>query len=136
MKDLCSGQISEGSKREFISSASLDDHGQLVVTLEGIIRVDDSTQLLSGYIRELARSLASLQVPAALVDFTRLRFCNSTGFYAVMDILDAVYKQVSGPVTLRRLAEDEWHTETLPLLLIALGDGTGARTSFEDVAAP
>lgn len=136
MTDLCSGQISEGTKRVFTSAATLDDDNRLVVTLEGIIRVDDSSQLLSGYVKELDRMLSSLQVSMAFIDCTRLRFCNSTGFYAVMDILETIFAHVPGQVTIRRLSDDEWQTETLPLLLIAIGDSVVARTGYEEVTEP
>jgi hypothetical protein len=68
-----------------------------------------------------------------VIDFSELEFCNSNGFYVIMDIIETVYGKVSGPVLVRRLEEDDWQQETLPILLNLDEASVAARTTFEDV---
>jgi len=133
MKKLCCGEITEGNRTVFSSFAALDDEHRLVVQFDGVIRVADPYPLLCGYLKELKQVLPQLEACSALVDFVKMRFCNSNGFYVVLDILEAVYGLVPGSVTIRRLAEDDWQVETLPILLRALGEDTCARTIFDNV---
>ena len=67
------------------------------------------------------------------MDFTGLSFCNSNGFYVIMDITELIYQSVDGPVVVKRLEEDDWQQETLPILLDIEEEEVGARTLFEDV---
>lgn len=67
------------------------------------------------------------------LDFTELRFCNSNGFYVIMDIVEAAYQNVPGQVTVRRLLGDDWQQETLPILLNADEEAISQRTSYSDV---
>ncbi len=68
-----------------------------------------------------------------MLDFTELEFCNSNGFYVIMDIVELVYLLLPGPVLVRRLQEDDWQQETLPILLNLDEETIAARTTFEDV---
>lgn len=132
MDEVC-GRIYEGTRRVFLVQAASSEPDMLVVNFEGMIRVDDSGKILSGYIKELDRFLSEHVAAKAMLDFTKLQFCNSTGFYTVMDILEVVYRKVPGRVLIRRLTDDDWHTETLPLLLVALGPDVAVRTDYQDV---
>lgn len=133
MNEVC-GRIYEGTRRVFLVQAANSEADTLLVSFEGIIRADDSGKILSGYIKELDRFLSEHAAVNAVLDFTKLQFCNSTGFYTVMDILDVVYRRVPGRVLIRRLADDDWHTETLPLLLVTLGADVAVRTIYQDVS--
>jgi hypothetical protein len=73
-------------------------------------------------------------IERTVIDFTELEFCNSNGFYIIMDIIELVYAAATGPVLVRRLEEDDWQQETLPILLNLDEAAVAARTSFEDVA--
>jgi hypothetical protein len=53
-----------------------------------------------------------------------------------MDIVDTVYNLVPGHVTVRRVADDDWQHETLPILLNLSEECVAERTSFENVKAP
>jgi hypothetical protein len=50
-----------------------------------------------------------------------------------MDITELIYQSVDGPVVVKRLEEDDWQQETLPILLDIEEEEVGARTRFEDV---
>jgi hypothetical protein len=52
-----------------------------------------------------------------------------------MDIVDAVYNLVPGSVTVRRIADDDWQCETLPILLNLSEEHISVRTKFEDIKA-
>ena len=70
------------------------------------------------------------------MDFSKFSFCNDNNFYVLMDIIDAVYNLVAGPVTVRRIANDGWQREVLPILLNLREDYIAARIKFEEVTAP
>jgi hypothetical protein len=136
MKTLSYGEITDGGLSVFQSVARLEDDGRLVLTFEGAIRIDNPYRYLSGYLDELARVLPQHPITSTTMDFVRMRFCNSNGFYVIMDIVDAVYNLVPGPVLVRRVTEDDWQGETLPILLNLSEEHIAARTTFEDVKEP
>lgn len=133
MKVLTYGDIMHRGQSVFTSTARLDGE-RLLVAFTGTIRVDNPLKQLQGYIDELGEMLPDLDIEGAVLDFTELTFCNSNGFYVIMDIIEAVYMNFEGPVRVRRLKGDDWQQETLPILLDLDEDEIRERTSFEDVA--
>lgn len=135
MKVLTYGEIMDGGKSVFQSVAKLDGH-RLYLSFEGVIRIDNPYRYLHGYLDELARVLPRQPIKETTMDFVKMRFCNSNGFYVIMDIVDAVYNLVPGPVTVRRVTDDDWQYETLPILLNLSEEHVSSRTTFEEVEAP
>ncbi len=133
MKVLAYGDIMDAGRSVFTSSTKVDA-GSLLVAFEGMIRVDNPLKQLQAYIDELEATLDALDVKETCLDFTDLRFCNSNGFYVIMDITEIIYRAVGGPVKVRRLLDDDWQQETLPILLDFDEDEVRERTRFEDVA--
>ena len=88
MKVLTYGEIMDGGLSVFHSVAKLDDR-HLILTFEGVIRVDNPYRYLHTYLEELAKVLPKQKVTDTTMDFVKLRFCNSNGFYVIMDIVDA-----------------------------------------------
>ena len=107
MKVLTYGEIMDGGVNVFHSVAKLNDENRLVLTFEGVIRIDNPYRYLSGYLDELARLLPQQPISDTTMDFVKMRFCNSNGFYVIMDIVDTVYNLVPGHVTVRRVADDD-----------------------------
>jgi hypothetical protein len=68
-------------------------------------------------------------------DFKELNFCNSNGFYIIMDIAEMIITTTKGPITVKRLKDDDWQQETLPILLNVDEPEIEARTTFEEFAA-
>jgi hypothetical protein len=132
MKVLAYGEIMEGGASVFHSIARVDGP-QLFLTFEGVIRTDNPYRHLSGYLADLANLLPKLRIERTTIDFVNLKFCNSNGFYVIMDIVDTVYNLVPGPITVRRIRDDDWQQETLPILLNSDEEPALSRTSFEDV---
>ena len=67
-------------------------------------------------------------------DFKELDFCNSNGFYIIMDITEMIINTIGGPITVKRLKGDDWQQETLPILLNVDEPEIEARTTFEEFA--
>ncbi len=132
MKVLTFGEIMDGGNTVFSSVASLDGD-QLVVTFQGVVRIDNPYRYLSPYLDALSAELPQLPIGRTSIDFTELRFCNSNGFYIIMDIVESLYRNSKGPVLVRRLKEDDWQQETLPILLNIDEDEVSSRTVFEDI---
>lgn len=132
MKVLAYGEIMDGGVSVFHSVARVDGT-QLFLTFEGVIRIDNPYRYLSGYLADLASLLPTLPVQRTTIDFVGFKFCNSNGFYVVMDIVESVYNLVRGPVTVRRIRDDDWQQETLPILLNSDEEPVLSRTAFEDV---
>jgi hypothetical protein len=110
-----------------------EDEGSLLVTFSGVVRVDNPARHLSELLADLRQILPGRAIERTVIDFTELEFCNSNGFYSIMDVIELVYATVQGPVLVRRLEEDDWQQETLPILLNLDEPTVAARTSFEDV---
>ena len=134
MKVITFGDIMDGGRSVFTSVATLDG-ARLKVAFEGEIRIDNPHKHLGRYLEELAEALADAEVEETLLDFTALRFCNSNGFYIIMDLTEAVYENAEGPVTVRRLREDDWQQETLAILIDIDEDPIRERTTFLDIDA-
>jgi hypothetical protein len=135
MKVLTYGEIMDGGLSVFHSVAKLDDQ-HLIVTFEGIIRVANPYRYLHTYLEELAKILPRQSITKVTMDFVKVQFCGDHAFYVLMDIVDAVYNMVPGPVTVRRIPGNDWQHATLPILLNLSEDDNAARTTFEDVTAP
>ncbi len=136
MKILAHGEIMDGGATVFQSVATLDA-GTLRLVFEGAIRADNPFQELEPHLHALARVLEAqrAEVLRAVLDFVSLEFCNSSGFYVIMELVECVYRHVEGPVLVRRIVDDDWHQYTLPILLDIDDEKIGGRTRFEDVRA-
>jgi hypothetical protein len=134
MKVLTYGEIMDAGASVFHSVVRLDG-ARLFVTFEGVIRTDNPYRHLSGYLAELASVLPRLAIESTTIDFVGLKFCNSNGFYVIMDIVETIYRLVQGRIVVRRIQDDDWQQETLPILLNADEEPVLSRTSFEDVRA-
>jgi hypothetical protein len=134
VKVLTHGEIMDGGASAFESVAKLD-RGTLSLDFMGSIRADNPFQELEPHLRELACKLAEHRgsIERAVIDFVALEFCNSSGFYIIMDLVECVYRHVSGPVLVRRVEDDDWHQETLPILLNIDDEAISSRTRWEDV---
>jgi hypothetical protein len=132
MKILTYGEIMDGGASVFHSIAKVDGD-RLFVTFQGVIRIDNPYRYLEPYLSELDKALPDQSVHDTVIDFAELRFCNSNGFYVIMDIVEAVYRHVKGGITVRRIKDDDWQQETLPILLNLDDEAISERTSFEDV---
>lgn len=132
MNVLTYGEIMDGGASVF-HCVVREDAGSLFVTFSGVVRVDNPYRYLEELLRELADILPRKQIDRTVIDFSELEFCNSNGFYIIMDIIETVYASVPGPVLVRRLEEDDWQQETLPILLNLDEATIAARTTFEDV---
>lgn len=133
METLCRGEIIESNRVVFVSETAIDDKNQLLVTLAGIIRVSDPQQFFSEYTKNISIKLPSLPTKSVIIDFSKFVFCNSTGFYLVLDIVESIYCHFPGTIIIRRLLDSEWQIETLPILLRAIGEQIIPRTIFEDI---
>jgi hypothetical protein len=132
MNILTYGEIMDGGASVF-HCVVREDAGSLFVTFSGVVRVDNPYRYLSEMLRQLHEILPLRPLERSVIDFSELEFCNSNGFYVIMDIIETVYGKVSGPVLVRRLEEDDWQQETLPILLNLDEASIAARTTFEDV---
>lgn len=133
MKVITFGEIVDGGASVFHSVATLDAR-MLKHRFEGVIRVDNPYRFLKAHIDELSAKLPELGVDEITIDFSELRFCNSNGFYVIMDIVEALYRSAAdAKVTVRRLDDDDWQRETLPILLNVDDEAIGRRTSFFNV---
>lgn len=132
MNVLTSGEIMDGGLSVFHSVAKLDEQ-HLIVTLQGVVRVDNPYRYLHAYIEQLGNVLPCQTISRITFGFTKMRFCNDNGFYVIMDIIDAVYNLTSCPVLARRIVDNDWQAETLPILLNLSEDHIASRTTFEDV---
>ena len=132
MNVLCYGEIMDGGVSVFHCIAS-EDEGSFTLTLAGVVRIDNPYRHLKELLETLPGTLHARPLSSAVLDFSKLEFCNSNGFYVIMDIVEIVYASVPGPVLVRRLQEDDWQQETLPILLNLDEESIAARTTFEDV---
>lgn len=132
MKVLTYGDIMDGGRSVFTSVAKLDGE-RLLVSFMGVIRVENPHKELKHFLDELRSTLPKLTIRETELDFTQLVFCNSNGFYLIMEVTEIVYQLTDGPVIVRRLKDDDWQQETLPILLDTDEDSIAARTRFADV---
>ncbi len=132
MKVLAYGEIMDGGVSVF-SSVAKRDGTKLIVTFGGVIRIDYPYKHLQGYIAQLEQLVSAEDLQSVEFDFRELSFCNSNGFYIIMDIAEFIIAQVDGPIVVKRLEDDDWQQETLPILLSADEPEIGERVVFEDM---
>lgn len=132
MNILTYGEIMDGGASVFHCVVG-EDAGALMVSFHGVVRVDNPARHLAPLLAEMRRILPGRAIERTVLDFTELEFCNSNGFYIIMDIIEIVYAAAPGPVLVRRLEEDDWQQETLPILLNLDEAEVSARTEFEEV---
>lgn len=133
MKILTYGEIMDGGKSVFTSVAKLDGK-KFILSFSGVIRVDNPYRYLESYIEELENELFELDIDTIELDFRELNFCNSNGFYVIMDITEIVFNARNAPVTVDRLKDDDWQQETLPILLNVDEPEIDQRITFQDFA--
>jgi hypothetical protein len=132
MNVLTYGEIMDCGVSVF-SCVVREDAGSLFVSFTGVVRVDNPARHLGELLADLRQALPGRAIDRTVIDFTELEFCNSNGFYIIMDIIEMVYAAATGPVLIRRLEEDDWQQETLPILLNLDEAEVAARTNFEEV---
>jgi hypothetical protein len=132
MNVLTYGEIMDGGTSVFHAIAKADGDA-IVLTFEGAIRIDNPYRHLSVFLDALKELLPKQAGLRATIDFVDLKFCNSNGFYIIMDIVEIVYAAVAGPIVVRRIKDDDWQQETLPILLNIDEEIVAKRTSFENV---
>ena len=133
MKVLTYGDIMDGGKSVFTSVAKLDG-AKLILSFSGVIRVDNPYRHLENFINELDEKLTKTPIFEIEIDFRELNFCNSNGFYVIMDITEIIYNKVPASVLVKRLKNDDWQQEILPILLNTDEPDISDRTVFEEFA--
>ncbi len=133
MNILTYGEITDGGASVFHCVVREDD-AALSVGFTGVVRVDNPARHLAELLSEMRQILPTRPIERTVLDFTELEFCNSNGFYIIMDIIEIVYATTTGPVLVRRLEEDDWQQETLPILLNLDEPAIAARTQLENVS--
>lgn len=131
MKVLAYGDIMDGGTSVFTSVSKIDG-SKLYVKFGGMIRIDNPYNHLESYLNELEALLPSHDIDEVDLDFKDLTFCNSNGFYIIMDISEMIMNNSRGPIVVNRLSDDDWQQETLPILLDVDEPEIAERTTFED----
>ncbi len=134
MKVLSYGDIMDGGSSVFTSVSKIDE-AKLIVTFGGAIRIDNPYRHLESYLNDLETVLQKQRIEAVELDFQDLSFCNSNGFYIIMDITEMIINQSKGPIVVKRVKDDDWQQETLPILLNVDEPEIGERTTFEEYSA-
>jgi hypothetical protein len=133
LKVLAYGEIMDGGISVFSSVAKVDAD-LLIVSFGGSIRIDNPYKYLEQYLAELDQLIPKEEIGRIEFDFKELDFCNSNGFYIIMDITELIIDAIKGPIKIKRLKDDDWQQETLPILLNADEPEIEARTTFEEFA--
>jgi hypothetical protein len=131
LKVLAFGEIMDGGTSVFRSVAKVDA-GLLIVSFGGSIRIDNPYRYLEQYLLELEQILPQEEISRIELDFKELDFCNSNGFYIIMDISEMIIGSINGPITVKRLKGDDWQQETLPILLNVDEPEIEARITFKE----
>jgi len=134
LKVLAFGEIMDGGNSVFSSVAKVDAD-LLIVSFGGSIRIDNPYKHLEQYLLELDQLIPQEKIGRIEFDFKELDFCNSNGFYIIMDITEMIIDATKGPITVKRLKDDDWQQETLPILLNVDEPEIEARTTFEEFTA-
>ena len=133
MRVLTYGDITDEGVSVFNSVAKIDST-KLIISFVGDIRIDNPYRHLSNYMADLEKMVEKETLNEIELDFQELNFCNSNGFYIIMDITEMIYNAVHGPVVVKRLKDDDWQQETLPILLNTDESEICDRTTFQDFA--
>ena len=131
MKVVTYGDIMDGGKSVFTSVAKIDGK-KMILSFSGVIRVDNPYKHLESYVNDLDEELRRTEIENIELDFRELNFCNSNGFYVIMDLVEIVYDRKEVPVIVNRLKDDDWQQETLPILLNIDEPEINDRTSFNE----
>jgi hypothetical protein len=131
MKILAYGDIMEGGTSVFTTILKIKGD-ELIVSFKGVIRVDDPYKYLSYFIKDIETKIDIKEIKNTIIDFTELKYTNSNGFYVLMDIIENIYKNTKGAITVKRLKEDDWQQETLPILLNCDDKKVSSRIELED----
>jgi hypothetical protein len=131
LKVLTYGDIMDGGTSVFTSVVKIDAK-KMILSFSGVIRVDNPYKHLESYINDLDEELRRTDVENIELDFRELNFCNSNGFYVIMDLIEIIYDNKDVPVIVNRLKEDDWQQETLPILLNIDEPEINDRTSFNE----
>ncbi|MDI1444359.1 hypothetical protein [Polyangium sp. 6x1] len=135
MRFLACGEVWDGGQSVFNVIASLDGEDRLVLTFEGKLVALHPRSYLHRFIERFPRVLLQQPLVSVSMDFTKMGFIGDQGMYVLMEIIDPVYDLLPCPVTVRRIANDEWQCEVLRILLNLSEQDNVARTTFEDVEA-
>lgn len=133
MKVLAFGEIMDGGTSVFSSVAKVDGD-LLIVSFGGSIRIDNPYRYLEQYLLDLEQLLPQEKVGRIEFDVKELDFCNSNGFYIIMDISEMIINTIPGPITVKRLKDDDWQQETLPILLNVDEPEISTRITFQEFA--
>ncbi len=131
MRVITYGDIMDGGVSVFTSVAKVDEN-KLIVSFSGVIRIDNPYKHLENYLSELEQLLPKESIETIELDFQELSFCNSNGFYVIMDITELILDTIDGPVVVKRIKDDDWQQETLPILLNIDEPEIEERTTFEE----
>jgi hypothetical protein len=129
---LTYGEIIESGTSVFTSVAYFDQ-GKLILSFKGVIRVDNPGKQLLPFIIELGQKLRNTIITSCELDFSELTYCNSNGFYSLMDIVEIIYRSTNSPVIIKRLKKDDWQQQILPILLDLDDIDIACRTEVMDV---
>ena len=132
MKLLTYADIMDEGTSVFTAVAQVAEK-KLHVEFKGVIRIENPYNQLFNFIEELKNKLTDIVVHNIVFDFTELNYCNSNGFYVLMDIVEMVYQNLECPVVIKRLQDDDWQQETLPILLNIEEDEISDRTVFVEL---
>ena len=133
MRVLAYGDIMDGGISVFNSVARIDG-AKLILSFNGVIRIDNPYRHLEGFLRELEDIVSKEKIDEVEFDFNELNFCNSNGFYVIMDITELIINKIQGPIVVKRSKDDDWQQETLPILLNTDESEICERTTFQDLA--
>lgn len=133
MRVLAYGDIMDGGISVFNSVARIDG-AKLIFSFNGVIRIDNPYRHLEGFLRELEEIVSKEKIDEVEFDFNELNFCNSNGFYVIMDITELIINKIQGPIVVKRLKDDDWQQETLPILLNTDEPEINERTTFIDIS--
>jgi hypothetical protein len=132
MSILTYGEIMDGGNSMFTVISELED-SRLIVKFKGVVRVDNPYKHLSCYLKDMQVKLPELKISQAVIDFTDLQYCSSNGFYVLMDIIEVIYDYFPGKIIIKRLFNDDWQQETLPILINIDDNLIKQRTTFENI---
>jgi hypothetical protein len=121
----------DGGTSVFTSVAKIDGK-KMILSFSGVIRVDNPYKHLESYVNDLDEEIRKTVVENIELDFRELNFCNSNGFYVIMDLIEIIYDSKDVPVIVNRLKDDDWQQETLPILLNIDEPEINDRTSFKE----
>jgi hypothetical protein len=131
MKLLSYADIMESGASVFTCSAQTLKE-KLVLNFKGEIRIEHPYKYLADFLEDLAVKIKEETINETEINFIEFKYCNSNGFYILMDIIEIVYQNVTGKIIVRRIKGDDWQNETLPILLDLENTEIAERTLFLD----